>query len=97
MKSLYSAVRTGALNKAVCASYLEGETNVKSLKWKQLTAERWVDKSCSCSLIITVVLNITTWLSEEQTACNALISQLSASYVDKQVNPYFHHCTMHIA
>jgi len=24
MKSVYSAVRTGALNKAVCASYLKG-------------------------------------------------------------------------
>ena len=28
MKSVYCAVRTGSLNKAVCASYLKGQSNI---------------------------------------------------------------------
>jgi len=28
MKSVYIAVRTGSLNKAVCASYLKGQSHV---------------------------------------------------------------------
>jgi hypothetical protein len=36
MKSVYFAVRTGSLNKAVCASYLKGSINFKPHTYEHL-------------------------------------------------------------
>jgi hypothetical protein len=40
MKSVYSAVRTGSLNKAVCASYLKGYHLQANLKGLSLIAQQ---------------------------------------------------------
>ena len=47
MKSVYSAVRTGSLNKAVCASSLEGYNDeIEGLIWVAYLAHKDGEKNC---------------------------------------------------
>jgi len=43
MKSVYSAVRTGFLNKAVCASSLNGSIKIRAVGAEMFHEEGWPD------------------------------------------------------